>query len=67
MKLRREMRERNPEMVEQNNPNQNRNEQKQSALKDYFRPIVNDNYSRIRQQPINANNLELKPTLINMV
>ena len=54
-------------MTEQNNPNQNRNGQEQRALSDYFRPIVNDNYYGIRRQPINANNFELKPALINMV
>ena len=36
-------------------------------MRDYFRPIVNDNYSGIRRQPINANNFELKPTFINIV
>ena len=64
---RRERRERNPEMAEQNNSNQNRNEKEQRGLRDYFRPVVNDNYSGIHCQPINANNFELKPTLINMV
>ncbi|KAF5481522.1 hypothetical protein F2P56_002164 [Juglans regia] len=37
------------------------------TLKDYVRPVVNDNYSGIRRQTINANNFELKPTLISMV
>ncbi|KAF5477440.1 hypothetical protein F2P56_004080 [Juglans regia] len=37
------------------------------TLKDYVRPIVNDNYSCIRCQTINANNFELKLALINMV
>ena len=54
-------------MAEQNNPDQNRNGQEQWALRDYFRLVVNDNYSGIRRQPINANNFELKPALINMV
>ena len=53
-------------MAKQNNLNQNRNEKEQWALRDYFRPVVNDNYSGIRYQPINANNFELKPALINM-
>ena len=66
-RLKRERRERNLEMAEQNNPNQNINEQEQRALRDYFRPIVNDNYSGIRRQPINANKFELKLALINMV
>ena len=37
------------------------------TLKDYVRPIVNDNYSGVRRQTINANNFELKPALISMV
>ena len=37
------------------------------TLKDYVRPIVNDNYSSVRCQTINANNFELKPALIGMV
>ena len=54
-------------MTQQNNQDQNRNDQEQRALRDYFRPDFNDNYSGIRHQPINANNLELKPAFINMV
>ena len=37
------------------------------TLKDYVRLIVNDNYSSVRRQTINANNFELKPALISMV
>ncbi|XP_068651585.1 uncharacterized protein [Aristolochia californica] len=37
------------------------------TLKDYVRLVVNDNYSGIRCQTINANNFELKPALISMV
>ena len=36
-------------------------------LPDYLRPIVNENYSGIRRQPINANNFDLKPSLIVIV
>ena len=36
-------------------------------LKDYVRPIVNDNYLGVRRQTINANNFELKLALISMV
>ena len=54
-------------MAQQNNQDPNGNNQEQRALKDYFRPVVNDNYSRIRRQPINANNFELKLALINML
>ena len=60
-RLRREHLNRNRAMAEGNNNNQQR------ALRDYFRPVVNENYSGIRRQTINANNFELKPTLINMV
>ena len=49
-----------------------RNEGQQSqnkprTLRDYLRPIVNENYSGIQRQAINANNFELKPRLIAMV
>ena len=37
------------------------------ALRDYFRPVVVDNYSSIHHQAINTNNFELKLALINMV
>ena len=47
--------------------NQNVENQEQRVLRDYFRPVVNDNYFGIWRQTINANNFELKPTLINMV
>ena len=36
-------------------------------MRDYFKPVVNDNYFGIRRQPINANNFELKLAPINMV
>ena len=54
-------------MAQSNNLNQNRNKPEQRALRDYFKPVVNENYSGIRRQLINANNFELKSTLINMV
>ena len=60
-RLRKEKRERVPAMTEQGNENQGGENQEQRALRDYFRPVVNDNYSRIRRQHINANNFELKP------
>ena len=34
---------------------------------DYWRPVVNENYSRIRRQPVDANNFKLKASLISMV
>ena len=64
-RLRKERRERVPTMVD--NGIHNGENQEQWALRDYFRPVVNDNYSGIRRQTINANNFELKPALINMV
>ena len=46
-------------MAEQNN--------QQWAIKNYFKPVINDNYSRIVHKTINANNFELKAALISMV
>ena len=43
------------------------NNPRQVAIKDHFKPIINDIYSGIAHQPINANNFELKPALICMV
>lgn len=43
------------------------NNQQQHAIREYFKPVVNDNYIGIARQTINANNFELKPALINMV
>ncbi|KAK6161180.1 hypothetical protein DH2020_004561 [Rehmannia glutinosa] len=37
------------------------------TIRDYFRPQTNRNYGGIAHIPINANNFELKPALINMV
>ena len=54
-------------MAEGGNQNQGGENQEQRALKDYFRPVVADNYLGIRRQAIDTNNFELKPTLINMV
>ena len=39
----------------------------QCTLGDYWRPVINENYSRVRMQPTNANNVELKTSLISMV
>ena len=54
-------------MAEEGNHNQGGENQEQRTLRDYFRPVVADNYPGIRRQAINANNFELKPALINMV
>ena len=37
------------------------------TLGDYWRPMTNEEYSGIQHQPINANNFELKPSLIFVV
>ena len=41
--------------------------QRQMTMEDFWRPSIQDEYSAIRQPAIEANNLELKPTLITMV
>lgn len=52
-------------MAEEGNNNNNNNQQ--HAHRDYFRSLVNNNYSGIRQQMINANKFELKLALISVV
>ena len=47
-------------------------EDNQRTLRDYFKKVMQDNYSGIQNfarlfQTVNANNFELKPVLINMV
>ena len=54
-------------MAEEGNQNQGGENQAQRALRDYFRPVVADNYSGIHRQAIYAKNFEFKPALINMV
>ena len=54
-------------MAHQNNLDQSRNDQEQRTLRDYFRPVVNDNCFGIWSQPINTNNFELKSALINIM
>ena len=36
-------------------------------MKEFWRPIIQEKYSAVRQPPIEANNFELKPALITMV
>ena len=36
-------------------------------MEDFWRPIIQEEYSAVRQPAIKANNFELKPTLITMV
>ena len=40
---------------------------RESTLGDCWRPMMNEDYSGIHHWPIDANNFELKPTLINMI
>ena len=37
------------------------------TMQDFWRPIIQDEYSAIRQPTVDANNFELKPALITMV
>ena len=36
-------------------------------MEDFWRPVIREEYSTVRQLPIEANNFELKPALITMV
>ena len=37
------------------------------TMEDFWRPIIQDEYSAIRQPTVDANNFELKPALVTMV
>ena len=39
----------------------------QHTMEDFWRPIIQEEYSAIRQPTVDANNFELKPALITMV
>ena len=41
--------------------------QRQMTMEDFWRPTIQDKYIAVRQPGIEANNFELKPTLITMV
>ena len=41
--------------------------QRQRIMEDFWRPVIRNEYSAVRQPPIQANNFELKPALITMV
>ena len=41
--------------------------QRPNTMEDFWRPIIQEEYSAIRQPAIEANNFELKPALITMV
>ena len=36
-------------------------------MEDFWRPVIQEKYSAVRQPAIEANNFELKPALITMV
>ena len=38
-----------------------------NIMEDFWRPIIQEEYSAIRQPTVDANNFKLKPTLITMV
>ena len=41
--------------------------QRHDTMEDFWRPIIQEKYSTVRQPTIKANNFELKPALITMV
>ena len=41
--------------------------QRERTTEDFWRPIIRDEYSTVKQPLIEANNFELKPALITMV
>ena len=41
--------------------------QRQMTMKDFWRPVIQDEYSVVRQPAIEANNFELKSALITMM
>ena len=41
--------------------------QRSNTMEDFWRPIIQEEYSTVRQPAIEANNFELKPALITMV
>ena len=41
--------------------------QRPNTMEEFWRPIIQEEYSAMRQPPIEANNFELKPALITMV
>ena len=41
--------------------------QERDTMEDFWRPVVQDEYSTVRQPAIDANNFELKLALITMV
>ena len=41
--------------------------QRPNTMEEFWRLIIQEEYSAVRQPPIEANNFKLKPTLITMV
>ena len=41
--------------------------QRPDTMEDFWRPIIQEEYSEVRQLAIEANNFDLKPILITMV
>ena len=41
--------------------------QRQDTMEDFWRPVIQEEYSEVRQPAVEANNFELKPSLITMV
>ena len=41
--------------------------QRQDTMEDFWRPVIQEEYSAVRQPAVEANNFELKPALITMV
>ena len=41
--------------------------QRHDTMEDFWRPVIQEEYSAVRQPAVEANNFELKPTLITMV
>ena len=41
--------------------------QRPNTIEDFWTPVIQEEYSVVRQPAIEANNFELKPTLITMV
>ena len=62
------MEEQNNDRYSERHSNQNEiPERQEPTLGDCWRPLLNEKFSRIRHQPIDANNFELKLALISMV
>ena len=41
--------------------------QEQRTVEDFWRPVIRDDYSAVKQPAIETNNFDLKPALITMV